>query len=147
MGHPQALVRELEAQRVTGLSSASLATGLRRSLTKPQIYHTHPYVPAPCRLKRFAIPAFMIIACVRGMLLNFGVYYSTRAALGVAFQWSPIIRCAPAGDGRTACTTVGVCVHAHLHLQCMPYSCFCLHASCCKAHVTCTIEHHKRKGA
>eukprot|EP00798_Chlamydomonas_sp_ICE-L_P026829 gene26829-4424_t len=49
------------------------------------------YSIPPFRLKRFAIPAFMIIACVRGVLLNFGVYYSTRAALGIGFVWSPII--------------------------------------------------------
>ena len=44
-----------------------------------------------CRLKRFAVPAFMIIATVRGFLLNFGVYYSTKAALGAQFAWSPAI--------------------------------------------------------
>lgn len=43
------------------------------------------------RLKRFAIPAFMIIATVRGFLLNFGVFYATRAALGLTFTWSPAI--------------------------------------------------------
>lgn len=42
-------------------------------------------------LKRFAVPAFLSIACVRGFLLNFGVYYATRAALGVGFVWSPPI--------------------------------------------------------
>lgn len=25
---------------------------------------------------------------MRGFLLNFGVYYATRAALGLSFQWS-----------------------------------------------------------
>lgn len=49
------------------------------------------YSIPPLRLKRFAIPAFMIIAIVRGFLLNFGVYYATRAALGLSFQWSPAI--------------------------------------------------------
>jgi homogentisate solanesyltransferase len=33
----------------------------------------------------------MIIATVRGFLLNFGVYYATRAALGMPFAWSPAI--------------------------------------------------------
>ena len=51
------------------------------------------YSVPPFQLKRFAVPAFLIIATVRGFLLNFGVYYATRAALGVgAFQWSPAIR-------------------------------------------------------
>ena len=44
-----------------------------------------------CRLKRFAVSAFMIIATVRGFLLNFGVYSATRAALGLSFKWSPAI--------------------------------------------------------
>jgi len=44
-----------------------------------------------CRLKRFAVSAFMIIATVRGFLLNFGVYSATRAALGLSFRWSPAI--------------------------------------------------------
>ena len=40
--------------------------------------------------------AFLIIATVRGFLLNFGVYYATRAALGLTeFRWSPAIGCAP----------------------------------------------------
>lgn len=46
----------------------------------------------PLRLKQYPIPAFMIIATVRGFLLNFGVYYATRAALGLqSFEWSPAI--------------------------------------------------------
>ena len=50
-----------------------------------------PFLCPPPRLKRFAIPAFMIIATVRGFLLNFGVYYATRAALGGPMTWSPAI--------------------------------------------------------
>eukprot|EP00210_Caulerpa_lentillifera_P005878 g5621.t1 len=49
------------------------------------------YSAPPFRLKRFAIPAFLIIATVRGFLLNFGVYYATRAALKLRFKWSPAI--------------------------------------------------------
>lgn len=49
------------------------------------------YSIPPFRLKRFAVPAFMIIATVRGFLLNFGVYYATRAALGQPFTWSTAI--------------------------------------------------------
>ena len=40
---------------------------------------------------RFAVAAFVIIATVRGFLLNFGVYSATRAALGLPFCWSPAI--------------------------------------------------------
>ena len=43
------------------------------------------------QLKRFAVSAFLIIATVRGFLLNFGVFSATRAALGLPFKWSPSI--------------------------------------------------------
>lgn len=46
------------------------------------------YSVPPLRMKRFPVVAFLIIATVRGFLLNFGVYYATRAALGLSFQWS-----------------------------------------------------------
>ncbi|EOY09634.1 Homogentisate prenyltransferase isoform 6 [Theobroma cacao] len=46
------------------------------------------YSVPPFRMKRFPVAAFLIIAMVRGFLLNFGVYYATRAALGLPFQWS-----------------------------------------------------------
>ena len=49
------------------------------------------YSVPPLRLKQYALPAFMIIACVRGFLLNFGVYHATRAAIGLPFVWSPAI--------------------------------------------------------
>ncbi|PKA52518.1 putative homogentisate phytyltransferase 2, chloroplastic [Apostasia shenzhenica] len=46
------------------------------------------YSVPPFRLKRYPVAAFLIIATVRGFLLNFGVYYATRASLGLSFQWS-----------------------------------------------------------
>ncbi|KAK1282147.1 hypothetical protein QJS10_CPB22g01236 [Acorus calamus] len=50
------------------------------------------YSVPPFRLKRYPVAAFLIIATVRGFLLNFGVYYATRAALGLTFQWSsPVV--------------------------------------------------------
>jgi homogentisate solanesyltransferase len=49
------------------------------------------YSVPPLRLKRFAVPAFLIIATVRGFLLNFGVYHATRAALRLPFEWNPAI--------------------------------------------------------
>ncbi|XP_039831895.1 probable homogentisate phytyltransferase 2, chloroplastic isoform X2 [Panicum virgatum] len=45
------------------------------------------YSVPPFRLKKYPVAAFLIIATVRGFLLNFGVYYATRAALGLTFQW------------------------------------------------------------
>lgn len=49
------------------------------------------YSVPPLRLKRFAVSAFLIIAFVRGFLLNFGVYQAVRAALGLPFVWSRAI--------------------------------------------------------
>ncbi|XP_042480104.1 probable homogentisate phytyltransferase 2, chloroplastic [Macadamia integrifolia] len=49
------------------------------------------YSVPPFRLKRFPVAAFLIIATVRGFLLNFGVYYATRAALGLTFEWSTAV--------------------------------------------------------
>ncbi|KAK1259878.1 hypothetical protein QJS04_geneDACA010164 [Acorus gramineus] len=50
------------------------------------------YSVPPFRLKRYPVAAFLIIATVRGFLLNFGVYYATTAALGLTFQWSsPVV--------------------------------------------------------
>ncbi|GFP84154.1 homogentisate solanesyltransferase chloroplastic, partial [Phtheirospermum japonicum] len=46
------------------------------------------YSVPPFRMKRYAVVAFLIIATVRGFLLNYGVYYATRAALGLTFEWS-----------------------------------------------------------
>jgi len=47
------------------------------------------YSVPPFRLKKYALPAFLIIATVRGVLLNFGVYHATREALLLPFMWSP----------------------------------------------------------
>ena len=46
------------------------------------------YSVPPIQLKRFPLAAGLTIATCRGFLLNFGVYYATREALGLAFQWS-----------------------------------------------------------
>lgn len=46
------------------------------------------YSVPPLRLKQSAVAAALIIATVRGFLLNFGVYYATRAMLRVPFTWS-----------------------------------------------------------
>ena len=49
------------------------------------------YSVPPFQFKRFPILAGSIIACVRGFLLNFGVYYAVREALQVGFQWNPVV--------------------------------------------------------
>ena len=46
------------------------------------------YSVPPFQLKRFPLAAGLTIATCRGFLLNFGVYYATREALGLGFRWS-----------------------------------------------------------
>ena len=86
---------------IAGLAAAGLAITsanfgpLISSLYALGLFLGTIYSIPPLRLKRFAVPAFLIIATVRGFLLNFGVYHATRSALGLEFVWSPPIRCAP----------------------------------------------------
>ena len=47
------------------------------------------YSVPPIRTKKNPVLAGMTIATVRGFLLNFGVYYAVKDALGVPFGWSP----------------------------------------------------------
>jgi homogentisate solanesyltransferase len=49
------------------------------------------YSVPPFTLKRLPLAAGAIIAVVRGFLLNFGVYYAVREALGVPFRWNPVV--------------------------------------------------------
>jgi len=47
------------------------------------------YSVPPIRTKQNALAAGLTIATVRGFLLNFGVYYAVKDAVGAAFSWSP----------------------------------------------------------
>ncbi len=47
------------------------------------------YSVPPIRTKRNAVAAGLTIATVRGFLLNFGVYYAVKDAIGAPFDWSP----------------------------------------------------------
>lgn len=49
------------------------------------------YSVPPFQFKRIPVMAGITIACVRGFLLNFGVYYAVKEALGVPFQWNPSV--------------------------------------------------------
>lgn len=49
------------------------------------------YSIPPFRFKRFPVLAAITISCVRGFLMNFGVYHATLSALGLPFRWSPPI--------------------------------------------------------
>jgi homogentisate solanesyltransferase len=73
---------------IVATNFGSLTTSLYAfGLTLGTVYSIPPF-----RLKQFAIPAFLIIATVRGFLLNFGVYHATRSALGLEFVWNaPVV--------------------------------------------------------
>jgi homogentisate solanesyltransferase len=47
------------------------------------------YSVPPIRTKGNPILAGLTIATVRGFLLNFGVYYAVKDAIGAPFSWSP----------------------------------------------------------
>lgn len=47
------------------------------------------YSVPPFRTKRNPLAAGLTIATVRGFLLNFGVYYAVKDAIGAPFSWSP----------------------------------------------------------
>lgn len=47
------------------------------------------YSVPPIRTKKNPVLAGLTIATVRGFLLNFGVYYAVKDAIGVPFGWSP----------------------------------------------------------
>lgn len=49
------------------------------------------YSIPPFRFKRYPALAAITISCVRGFLMNFGVYHATKSALGIPFTWSPPI--------------------------------------------------------
>ncbi|XP_044494992.1 homogentisate solanesyltransferase, chloroplastic isoform X2 [Mangifera indica] len=74
---------------VTGLLIVALNFGpFITSLYSLGLFLGTIYSVPPLRMKRFPVAAFLIIATVRGFLLNFGVYYATRAALGLSFEWN-----------------------------------------------------------
>jgi len=47
------------------------------------------YSVPPIRTKQNPILAGLTIATVRGFLLNFGIYFAVKDAIGAAFSWSP----------------------------------------------------------
>lgn len=47
------------------------------------------YSVPPLRTKQNPILAGLTIATVRGFLLNFGIYYAVKDAIGSSFSWSP----------------------------------------------------------
>ncbi|KAJ9554876.1 hypothetical protein OSB04_009490, partial [Centaurea solstitialis] len=72
---------------IVGMNFGSLITSLYcLGLFLGTIYSVPPF-----RMKRFPVVAFLIIATVRGFLLNFGVYYAVRDALGLTFKWRLVL--------------------------------------------------------
>jgi len=79
------------------LGSGLAALGIVKAAFSPLIFYLFLfgttigglYSVPPFQLKRFPIAAGLTIATCRGFLLNFGVYYATREALGLTFRWSP----------------------------------------------------------
>jgi len=49
------------------------------------------YSVPPFQFKRNPLLAGLTIACVRGFLLNFGVYYAVKEALSIPFKWNPTV--------------------------------------------------------
>lgn len=77
------------AMAIGGISLSYLLFGpLIGSLYTFGLFLGTIYSVPPFRLKQSAIAAALIIATVRGFLLNFGVYYATRSMLGIPFSWS-----------------------------------------------------------
>lgn len=92
---------ELSARQAWALVLGAIAAGLylvRRHFS-PFIFYLYAFGTAvgalysvpPFRWRNVPILAALSIACVRGFLLNFGVYYATREALALPFAWSPPI--------------------------------------------------------
>lgn len=72
------IVRRCFSQLIFGLYAFGMAFGA--------LYSVPPF-----RFKRYPVLAAITISCVRGFLMNFGVYHATKSALGVPFAWSPPI--------------------------------------------------------
>jgi len=81
------------------LSSGAVGLAIVQAIFNPLIFGLYAFGTAigalysvpPFQLKRFPLAAGITIATCRGFLLNFGVYYATREALGLGFRWSPAV--------------------------------------------------------
>lgn len=81
------------------LGSGAAALGIVKAVFSPLIFGLFAFGTAigglysvpPFQLKRFPLAAGLTIATCRGFLLNFGVYYATREALGLSFVWQPAV--------------------------------------------------------
>ncbi|KAL7559492.1 hypothetical protein ACA910_010306 [Epithemia clementina (nom. ined.)] len=77
--------------------SGSIGPIIVRKLFPPLLFQLYSfglflgliYSVPPIRTKQNPLLAGLTIATVRGFLLNFGVYYAVKDAVGAAFRWSP----------------------------------------------------------
>jgi homogentisate solanesyltransferase len=82
---------------VAVLASATIGPAIVYNFFPPILFYLYAlgmvlgtaYSVPPVRTKRNPILAGLTIATVRGFLLNFGVYYAVKDAIGATFQWSP----------------------------------------------------------
>ena len=71
------------------LDSSKLFPGLLFNLYMLGTFLGMIYSVPPFRTKSNPILAGLTIATVRGFLLNFGIYYAVKDAIGAPFSWSP----------------------------------------------------------
>lgn len=93
--------KQLSKENAWLLVISCLITGVSIVKTQfsPQIFKLYMigvvlgtiYSVPPFQFKRFPILAGTTIACVRGFLLNFGVFYAVREALSIPFTWNPVV--------------------------------------------------------
>lgn len=82
---------------VTVLTSGIVGPILVKKLFPPLLFRLYSlglvlggiYSVPPIRTKKNPLLAGLTIATVRGFLLNFGVYYAVKDAIGAPFMWSP----------------------------------------------------------
>ncbi|KAH7568434.1 hypothetical protein JRO89_XS07G0298200 [Xanthoceras sorbifolium] len=77
---------------VNGLLIVGLKGGpLLTCLYSLGLFVATAYSAPPFRLKRFAFGPMFTIVMMRGILLNIGLHYAARAAIGLTFEWTRIV--------------------------------------------------------
>jgi hypothetical protein len=87
--HPQSLLLATNTKKKRSQTVSSLLPSLVPLLLSLTCRNLPSSSVPPFRFKQYPLVAGLTIATVRGFLLNFGVYYAAREALGLPFLWSP----------------------------------------------------------